>query len=141
MALQDPRTWSSSRVRNKPLGFGGGRHRVSGWPPGGIPALRRHSALRWGNGGVLSGWRSGASDGGLCWSRHRRGWGCGKTSPSLFHGRNAWKWPDQIPERLRWRAGLASLWLFHFKGLNNTRAWGGLMFKNAHGNRKVVLGR
>ena len=109
------RGWLSSR----PLCFGGGRHTVSGWSLGRIPAMRRRSTLRWGNGGVLSGWRSGASGGGLCWSRHRRGWGCWKTSPSLCHGRNAWKWPDQIPKRWGWRAGLASLWLLHFKGLNN----------------------
>ena len=78
--------------RSKPLGFGGGWHRVSRWPPGGIPALRRCSTLRWGNGEVLSRWRKGASNGGLLWSRHRRGWGCGKTSPSLCHGRNGARW-------------------------------------------------
>ena len=48
--------------RSRPLTFGGEWHRVSGWPPGGIPALRRHFSLRWGNGRVLSRWRSGASN-------------------------------------------------------------------------------
>ena len=110
--------------RSRPLGFGGGWHKVSGWPSGGIPALRRCSTLRWGNGGVLSRWRSGASNGGLCWSRYRRGWGCGKTSPSLCHGRNAWKKTDQILERWRWHTGLVSLWLLYFKGLNRNGGLG-----------------
>ena len=80
------------RLRSRPLGLGSGWHKVSGWPSGGIPALRRRSTLRWGNGGVRSRWRRGASNGGLLWSRHRRGWWCGKTSSSLFHGRNGARW-------------------------------------------------
>ena len=57
--------------RSRPLSLVDRWHRFSGWPPGGVSALRRGSPLRWGNGRVLNRWRSGASHGGLMWSRRR----------------------------------------------------------------------